>query len=259
MMFSDFIFDGKRLSDFGMFAGKFNDTNTDNIFEGGEITFKNIKLPYSDKQKFCGSSCNTPLSCNFDIIKTDGSFISDMEYSSLMRWLHRPDGYHWLQFIADGYDDIFFNSQFTLQAIDVNNHVGFHCSVITDSPYGYSNEIVKKFSFNGANKFIFNDYSDKIGVIYPYVKLIIKENGNLMLKNESYNGTNTTIIKNCKNNDVIEFYGDESGISGVTNPNDFNFVYPVICNTYENIENETYCNLTLDIEIAYRMTRMVTV
>lgn len=259
MTFSDFIFDGKYLSDFDMFAGKYNDSSTDSIFEGGDITFSNIKLSGSDRQRFGGSSFDTPLSFSFDIFKQNGDFIDEDEYSSIVRWMQRPDGYHWFQFDADGYEDVYFNTKFTLQPIDVIGHVGFHCTAVTDTGYAYSDEVTKKFTFDGNNYFEFQDYSDKIGVIYPDVKLTIKSAGNLSLKNASYGGTNTTTIKNCKVNDVIEIKKEQKGIIGVTNPNDFNFIFPVICNTYKNRKNKFTCNLQADIEIKYRMTRMVTV
>lgn len=259
MRFTDFTFDGTYLSDFDMFAGKYNDTNNDNVFTGGDVTFTAVKVPGNDKQRFGGSSFDTPLSCTFDIIKNDNKTIEQDEYSSLMRWLVRPDGYHKISFCSDGFEDIYFNAQINATPIDVNNdHVGLHLTITTDSSFGYSAEVKKTFSFDGTNKLNFNDNSDKIGITYPYVKMTIFEAGNLSLANENY-ANNTTTVKNCTVNQVIEFKADKKGITGITNPNDFNFLFPVICNTYSNRKNSFTCNLQANIEIKYKYTRMVTV
>ena len=64
-------------------------------------------------------------------------------------------------------------------------------------------------------------------------------------------------IENVKVNDVIKFGRDRTSISGILDPNKFNFIFPCIGNTFESRKNIITCNLKADIEISYRLSRMV--
>lgn len=264
MHFNDFKFDGLYLSDYGFTMGFFGGKSSDSMFSGGELTFNNFKLPSNDRQHFAGSAYETPLSLEFDIFKKD-ELISITEYAEISRWLQRPDGYHWLQFTAScgeqndtNDEDIYFNCMINCTPIDgYDGFDGIHLSIVTDSPYAYSSVTKKKFSFNGTNRMEFNDVSDRIGLLYPETTITVKQAGNLKIVNTTMNPKEEVAIENVKVNDVIKFGRDRTSISGILDPNKFNFIFPCIGNTFESRKNIITCNLKADIEISYRLSRMV--
>ena len=150
MFCTDFLFDGELLSDYGMIICTFD--NGDNSWSGGDITFNTQNTPSSDIQTFYTYSFDTPLSCQFSICKnpclmngSDDNYLTQEEYSRVARWLKRKDGYHWLQFNQEGYEDIYFNVKFDVQPhIIAGRTAGFDLTMTCDSPYGYSKEHKKK-------------------------------------------------------------------------------------------------------------------
>ena len=132
MICTNFVFDNESLSDYGMIICTFDKSNGTS-WSGGDITFNTQKAPSSDVQTFYTSNAGTPLSCSFDICKSpcliekDGiDYITQKEYSALSRFLKRRDGFHWLQFDNEGYEDIHFNSKFDMQPYEIGGKtVGF--------------------------------------------------------------------------------------------------------------------------------------
>lgn len=270
---SNFIFDGESLSDYGMIVCDWN-TGAGTPWSGGDVTFTTGKTPDSDRQTFYTASYENLLSCTLSICKNPGGYtdrkeavITREEYSALSRWLKRSDGYHLLQFDQDGYGDIYFHAKIDMQPYMVcGSIVGFDLAVTTDSPYGYSRLYKNTFELAAGESFSFENYSDKPGIIYPKVIIIPKADGTLKLNSGINTDIHTTEIKNCKANHKIVLDNDNDYFEGITDPNGFNFEFPVIANSYTggnngctNIFSLSQGSISCTVTTEYRLVRMVTI
>ena len=266
---TDFLFDNEYLSDYGMMICSFD--SSDAVWSGGDVSFTTIKLPGSDKLTYYTHTYEQPLSCTFSICKNPAELhdetelvITQEEYSLLSRFLKRTDGYHWLQFDADGFEDIFFNCQINLQPHKIHEKlVGFDVTVNTDSPYAYSRLERKTFLLTPTEDYTLVNYSDTIGNIYPKVTIKILEDGSLKLNSGLTDNLHKTIINNCKKGDIITLDGEYDYFDGIANPNDFiGFTFPVLANSYYD-RNTVFSledkSVSCELTIEYRLVRMVTI
>lgn len=272
MWCKDFIFDKERLSDYGMMLCSFNEDG-DSIWSGGDVTFQTGKTPSASSWKYYNSTYEQPLECQVSICKADHGeaaahpWLSREEYSSIMRWLKRRDGYYWLQFDQDDCEDIYYRAQIKPQPVFIGGcPAGFHLTITTDSPYGYSHLMKTSFSLEEENPKIFiKNYSDTIGHIYPKITIIPKEDGSIVLNSGIAENTRQTVISGCAKNQTIVLDGEYDIFSGIE-PSDFNFVFPVLSNSQEDInsyfELGTHGNTSsigFDAVIEYRFPKEVCV
>lgn len=190
--------------------------------------------------------------------------VTQQEYSALSRFLKRRDGYHWLQFDQYGYEDVYFNVKFDLEPKQIyGDTIGFTLKMDTDSPYGYSREIVKKFSLSASNSYykIVNN-NDSVGKLYPFTTITPYDNGNIIFTSGINDDKVTTQINNVIKNQKIILDGDHDYFEGISNPNDFNYQFPILDNKYDDKNTFFYYvtnSVGFDIELQYRYTRMVIV
>lgn len=270
MYCTDFIFDNELLSDHGMIICSF-DSNGDNSWSGGNITFTTQKAPFSDVQTFYTSSFESPLSSQFSVCKNpclindyNTDYLTQEEYTDITRWLKRKDGYHWLQFNQEGYEDVYYNVKFDVQPREVKGHtIGLDLTITCDSPYGYSREFDQKFTLSSsASSFRIVNNSDLVGIIYPLITITPKSSGNLILNSGIEGDMVQTQVKNVTSNSKIILDGKNDYYEGISDPNKFNYKFPVLDNAYN--DRNTYFKLVngsvdCDIILKYRYIRMVTV
>lgn len=265
-MIQDFLFDGQTLSGFGYMICSFDSSGTNSTEFVSYMNYTEIKSPLSNVSHRVSDLYDNNLShtiqickknCNNDINYT----ITADEVSELSRWLCRKD-YKWFKWIDDeDNDEIFYQVRINLKQIKIyDNKVGFELDIISNRPYGLTNEIKANYN-NAANSTIRLDvYSDEEGYIYPDIIIKIKENGNLKLNNIYEN--RMTYIANCNTDEVITIIGGDTQqiISNNENHNlsqDFNYIFPRLCNLYRHSTNEISINLACDVEIKYRGIRKV--
>lgn len=280
MYCTDFIFDDKFASDFGWMIVSFNGGG-DAVVSGGEVTFTVTKPPSNNKWSFHGSSFENQLTINFSISKIDCEVVneeywfSQEEQSALMKWLQKRDGYRWLAFDQNGFEDVWYNAQINPQPHYSNDGrvIGFDLSCVCDSPYGYSQEIEFQKTLGTSNNrysSIFFDYSDLTGEIHPYTTIEAKGSGTLNVRfgvcsvdgNRNFNSyiySKDVQVKNVTNGSIITFdenYGLIKGFNDLTN---FNFVFPFIGNNDDSNYNiiENLSNFNVEIYMKYRMIRRV--
>lgn len=268
----DFIFDNERLSDYGYIMCTFD--GGDSTWEGGDVTFTTVQAPSSNKFTHYYSKFENPISFNISIMKNpcqkssqdEMNFIQDEE-SYLMRWLQRLDGYHWFAFDQDGWEDVWFNVQINPRPHYINGTiVGYDLACTTDSPYGYSQLHTKNMSLSHSsddksNSIVIKNYSDIPGYIYPKVTIIPKNNGNIALISGCKDYQKVTRIDNAEKNNVIILDKENDEISGISNMNYFHYVFPVMANSYKDI-NTVFTNIgdvDIDMKIEYRFVRRVAV
>ena len=270
----DFEFNGEKLSDYGFVIGGVDSNGR--TWSGGDVTFNSVKPPNLDRFNYYSYSYETPLSCTFSVVNIDCSHqdVNDMlvtqaKQSALMRWLMREDGYHWFNFIKDGFNDIYYKVYFISEPMyNGDDVIGFNLTITTDSPYAYSDEKVVNATIDTDNDLVIYNDSDQIGYIMPYCEITPRGTGYLELNNgcsnvnfervfdEVGNSVGTTIdgrfqhlygiigdytdytVKSVsKFNNVVnglKITLDESNdfYSGIHGDN-FNFVFPRMMTTYD--------------------------
>lgn len=266
----DFVFANEKLSDYGFMICSFS-SNLDDVWSGGELSFTTQKSPDSDKQTYYSSSYDEPLSATFQICKSpctlshfNPSIISREEYSALSRWLKRDDGYQWLQFDSEGYEDVWFNVYFNIEPIQKGGeNIGFTLKMTADSPYGYGENNITYIVFEDKEReHTITNYSDKIGELYPTVVITPKEEGNITLYTGLENDLKVTEIANVKIGTNPVLRGEDDYYTNISNPNNFNYQFPIMANSYS--DRTTYFKLSddsalCDLTIVYRLVRTVTV
>ena len=270
MYCSDFIFDGERLSDHGYILCNFD--GGDSTWDGGDVTFTTVQPPSSNKFTHYYSKFENPISFNLSIMKNpcknelqENMYFTQDEQSYLMRWLQRLDGYHWLAFDKEGFEDVWFNTQINPQPHYIGeNVIGYDLECTTDSPYGYSQLHTKNVSLShssSSNSVTIKNYSDIPGYIYPKVTIIPKSNGNIALLSGCKDSQKITRIENAISGNTIILDKENDDIIGISNMNYFNYIFPVMANSYKDI-NTVFTNIgdvDIDLKIEYRFVRRVAV
>jgi hypothetical protein len=263
MFCSDFIFADKWLSDLGLMICNFDGSTATK--SGGDVTFITSKPPGTDRYSFYGSQQETPITMTFSIgknpcmfVEEDNLYFTQEEQSFIYRWLVRRDGYHWLGFDEEGFEDVWFNSQINLQEIFVAGQVaGYDVTVTTDSPYAYSQEHEKEFTLAASETHTLKNYSDIPGDIFPRVIINPKASGDIILETGCTGYKKTTKVSQVVSSDTIILDGKDDYYSGVKHADLFNYVFPVMGNSFDDI-NTCFTNtgdISLDIKIIYRFVR----
>ena len=283
-MYADlFEFNGIKSDEVGVgyCIMNFDGFNNDGVISAGnEITFSSSKPTNSTKWNFNGSLYENQLTTSFQIGKLicqgnqDDHEFSRHDCAFLLRWLQRSDGYKYLRFLQDEYENTFFNCQIKLSWVKIKGKIyGAQCDVTCDAPFGYSEPKTYEVSCNSGDTFIIYDDSDRMGSIYfDETNINIKEDiSEFRLTNSMdalYSPTieYITKIKNCKNGEFITIANNtirstSEGLHSKGNiNNDFNFKYPRLINTSDLNElrrNEYTVNGKCDLSFSYRTIRSV--
>lgn len=260
----------------------FEGFNNDGVVSAGnEITFSLGKPSSSTKWNFHGNSYQNQLSTSFQIgkINCNGAAedyeLSQQDCAFLLRWLQRSDGFKYLRFLQDEYENTFFNCQIKLSWVRMCGKIyGAQCDVTCDAPFGYSDQQTFEASCSNGTTFTIYDDSDRMGAIYfDSIDILCNQNiSELTIINSMDSIYSPTVqymtkIKNCKNgehitiaNNTIKSTHESSHTKGNINE-DFNFKYPRLINTSDinelrrNVFTVTGGNCSLSF--SYRTVRSV--
>ena len=124
----------------------------------------------------------------------------------------------------------------------------------TNAPFGYGEKQEYVIDVTDASKtYSIFDVSDEIGHIFPDVKIICNESGNLIITNQTANCE--LRINNCVSGERIEINGDTMIINSSNSSHkildDFNYEFLRIGNTFTNRENLISASLKCRLEISY--------
>ena len=199
MIATDFIFDGKHASDYGLMIASVNNNN-DEVASGGDMEYSVAKAPNNDSFTFYGSQFNNVLTWNISVIKNpcknSDMIINAQEESEIAKWLIKTDGYRWFQFDQEGYEDIFYKVYINMTPNQVAGEtIGFDLVITSDCAYGFSDIITKQIVINASTPYKFYVNND----INEYTLPQIDINGKMRwVKTISYNdmlGDNNIINK----------------------------------------------------------------
>lgn len=255
MYATDFEYDGKRLSDYGMMICRFDSSGLETLSSGADITFQTVKSIGSDKVKMCGCKYEETYTATFQIcpnpyLNPDNGrypYLSLDKISSLQRWLCRKDGYHPFKLIQADLLDIYWNAVFSCKQIEINGETaGLELTMYSDSPYAYLAAEPVTYSLQPGDSFSFFDSSDEAGFIYPTVTITCgseeqiqsNDDSKIILEN-SLDHNRKTVLTNLKYGEIITLDGENKLIfssddSRTNLANSFNYCFPRIFNKIEN-------------------------
>lgn len=261
MFATDFLFDGQRLSDMGYIIASI-DGSTESV-SGGNIEFNSVKPANSDKYKFYSANFNEVLTWTFTIMKNpclyndEELYITQADESQLAKWLIKTDGYRYIQFLQDDYEDVVYQVYNNMTPVQIcGRTVGFTITSTSNCGYGFSPEIVKRFSINVDKPYVVNIYNDTRNVCYPTLHIKPSES-EFTIKNESENTEKGLHIKN--HNMGMSYYIDSENeiIEGINDPDDFNWHFIRLVDGGNVISTDAAFDI--EIEMIYRETRKVIV
>lgn len=252
----DFEFDGKRLSDFGMILCHFGENRTSAVSDGSRISFNTVPVLGGSKYESTSSEYKECLETILQICKTpcnnNTMELSDSEYRQLKKWLSRK---RFLKFkiLCEGYMDIYFEAAFNINRVEIDGRlVGLELEVVTNRPFALKEPKAINIKNTVANgKHSINDTSHEEGYIYPHTEITVNESGDLKITNAIEN--RNTIIKNCQKGEVItmDYPVISSSISSHNIPNDFNWNFFRVANTFDNSRNDLTISIPCFIKIEY--------
>lgn len=273
MFAMDFLFNNLRASDLGLMICSF-ESSPQPAF-GGEIEYNAVKTPGRDQFTFYGSQYNSALEWNFSICKDPGLVcdpaFTQYEESRVAKWLLRSDGYKPLQFLQEGYENIFYNVCFRIMPHQISGQtVGFDLTATSDCAYGFSELIKKTAVIRKDAPFELLLHSDVDTYILPRVKALGK--GNLYISNDNDVLQNAsvqkaTLFRNMTENEEWGFIMDSNAdtilsvntetnhTAPLSDPNRFNWYFLRLVNGRNILSTDSKSDVA--IELAYREPRFV--
>jgi hypothetical protein len=215
-MFSKLIFDGTSSELYDVMCVKIGGTSGETTASAGcetESSLENAKR--NNKFYIIDQSYSVPMSFTFQLINTDGSRITTEKERTLKRWLCHRGVFKWFQIDNEGYENIWYKVNISNpKLIDISGVVGMEFTATTDSSFGYSPILTKKFAITTDNKtvgfFITNDEDD---YIYPIVTITMNETGNLQMTNSTEVENRNLTINNVTDGEVITI---DSGLPDIS-------------------------------------------
>lgn len=250
MYAEEFIFDNKVCSEFDLMICSFDNSNSNGNM-GANIEFITTSNPVCGKWRKLASKETKQLEFQFQVCKTDFSYIDAYERQAIQRWLVRRDTYKKLQFVQDDYEQVWFNAYVTsIEFVEVGNQVvGLTINWKCDASHGYGELYRYEYKDKSVLPLEFYDNSDEEGYIYPNVEIDVTTDGTIEIHN--FTEGRTFRIRNCQSGEKIIQNGDilqlSSSISSHNVLNDFNFNFFRIVNSYETRKNviaTSGCNIT---------------
>lgn len=275
MYCTEFIFNGISSKSYDLIICSFDGSQNGEMTAGSKIEFTTFKAPGSDQWMKTGAAYHEQLTFSFQICKymcgsSDIKPFSERELAFLMRWLVRKD-YQWLQFIQEGYENIFFHCQISAERYLVGGQCyGLTLTATCDAPFGWSQNMTTTLSSSGKETIHLYDSSDEIGEICPSMEIHVGEatdTQNIVITN-ALTGSSME-IRNCvpgetitihdmkinsseciPDNEKNEYTGEHSMLY-----NDFNYDWLTIGNTFDNRENEITVTGICDVILDWRVPR----
>lgn len=219
--------------------------NTQSLFNGK--LFELTNTVYEDRIEItfciCKHSCQSP----------NPTPITVPESRELKRWLNRPE-FHRFKLIQPDWSDIYMEGSFNVKNVECMGKVYMlELTFISNRPFALHEPITYNFTTSASDKkFTIFDISDEIGHIYPDIEIKCLKAGNLEILNSNEN--RTTIIKNCKEGEIITFTQEllmKTSSSSHKIQNDFNYQFLRISNSYLNRKNTLTFSIPVQVSLQY--------
>lgn len=252
----DFVYDNKKLSDFGMIVCNFGSKGLETKTNGSEITFNTVPTLGGAEHKLTSVEYENCLETTMQICKyscgNDIEEIASSEFRDITKWLSRKN---FLKFklLNERYIDLYYEAKIDISRIELDGRlIGLELNIFTNRPFALKEPRtinINNLITNGTHSF--NDTSYEEGHIYPHTEITITESGNLDIYNALEN--RNTCIANCIAGEVIvmDYPIIQSSISSHNIQNDFNWNFFRVANTYDNSRNDLTISIPCRIKIEY--------
>lgn len=251
----DFEFDGIRLSDKGFVLCKFGSGGIETITNGSEITFNTVPTLRGVKHELTSIEYSECITATFQVCSNfcDGGSeeISVEDERDIMRWLNRKS-FHKFKLIDNEYAGIYFEASFNVSKIEIDGRLcGFELEMFTNRPFAIAEPITIRLDAEAGEVLNIYNKSDDEGYIYPNMKIVLKEGGELTIKNHMEN--RSMVIRNCEANEEIniEYPMIFTNVTSHKIQNDFNWIFFRLASTFKNRLNEIEASLPCTIELTY--------
>lgn len=250
----DFEYDGEYLRDYGMIICCIDSSpGVQTVSAGSKLNWNQVPMKNGAIHMSTAATYDNVLETTFQICKYNCSTggidpIGFYEQRKLFRWLNREEP-HVLRLIGDddpSYDYVSFEGSFNIDKIEINGQVfGYELNFVSNRPFAIG-ELVKKELVFTSDKLTqtFEDWSDKIGYIYPKLTTIkcTAKTSLLKIHNSQDVDDRFTEIKDCENGNIFtfdEFHNITSSPDYEDNPiqDRFNFVFFRVSNSYTDNKN----------------------
>lgn len=261
-MVTDFIYDNIRLSDLGYAVMSYDGAVNNKIDTDSQISINHVSMMGGKRQPYASVIYDDPLKMEFFIGKNNciettsqvehAYSISVSEMAFLKRWLVRTTPQK-LVIPVDEYNGIYWKGSFNLEEhVFGDERIGAHLTFECDAPFGYMEDVMIRGEADSDNPYYFNCTSDEIGFIYPFMEIVVGQDGDLELTNSA--DGRTTIIKNCTQNEVITMSDTlqiSSSLPSHKICDDFNFEFYRVNSDLLNVENSVESNIPIEFTISY--------
>lgn len=261
MTATDFEYAGEMLSEHNFMICQFGSSSGfETSTAGSKLSFSKTTSGDSKKFMFSSAKYESPFEGAISVCKKDGSFVTEEEYSTMLRWLNRTSPNE-LRIVDPLYWEVFFTGSFNVEKVEHRGRVvGFNLSFVSTSPFGHLFPITEEFTLDGKKSKTIIDLSDEVGHIYPNeMSLLCLEDGDLKLHNSIED--RTMVILNCTKGEKISL-DCENQVIQTSNENhkicdDFNFLFFRLANDYDTNENILTSNISCKVSFTYKPNKKV--
>lgn len=252
----DFEYDGLKLSNFGYMLCNFGMSGLQTISAGSQITFNTINVMHGANHSLTSTEYKDCLKTTLQICKknchAESYEISADEIRLFSRWLNRK-GFHKFKILNAEYQDFYFEASFNISKLEFNGMVcGLELEITTNRPFALQEEkVVNLISAEANSIHEIQNFSDVEGFIYPKTEIIVSEDGDLEIYNQTEN--RLTRILNCSKGEYItlDYPIIETSNENHKIQNDFNWNYLRLTRTFRNKINIIRVSLPCIIQMRY--------
>lgn len=257
---TDFYFDGKRLSSFGLIICSIDDSADGNFSVGSVTELNTSKPPRSSRWNYLGESYSEPLSFEIQIAKLRNAVccgITQEEERAILKWLKQIMPYKEFYFIPpDPVEDIIYHkAKITdMESIKYGGKIiGYSLTIETNAPFGYSKE--KSVSISANLQITLNVDSDERDYIHPRIEIKATESGTVTVQNLSNDSSSS--VSNLAADETVTIdktgFGIYSDLSTHNAIDDFSKTWFKL----EDGENIIKVDGAADVTLYYREPRKV--
>ena len=245
---TEFIFNGISGREFGLVICSFDGSQDGTATAGSNIEFTTFKTPGSDTWLKTGAAYHEQLTFSFQVCKYrchagDIKPFTERELAFLMRWLVRKE-YGWLQFIQEGYENIFFHCQIKAERhLTGGQCCGLTLTVTCDAPFGWSQNMTATISSSASETVCLYDSSVDNGTSMQIDHCVPGES--ITIKNRQIFSSECIAVP-----DQHKYTGDHTTLY-----DDFNYQWFTIGNTFDNRENEITVTGNCTVTMNWRVPR----
>lgn len=275
-MYTNFEFDGHRLSDFGCIVANINSNNGYREMDiGSKISFNTVKNNQSSKHYVTSSKYDSNYSVTLQIVKDiprnnyNNVYFNQFEIRELMKWLNRRGYYKFKPIYKNIEDcDIHYYGSFNVEELKINNKtIGLAITFNSNAPFAFGEKIEFTLVTSQLNEHIsIWGESDEFTTIYPDVKIKCLSEGNdnvIKIVNMSSDDEDDYIeILGCQQNETITLCGEHGLIYSdirtdeeISDKFNYNFFNINVMKYYD--ENEYEVSIPCEITISYEPIRKV--